>query len=73
LLQSLLNVALVVINKRFNRTMQKLSVKLSKGGPHDISENWLRDNRLDRLPQYPLPLMYFIQILAIICALIYLS
>jgi len=27
-----------VINKLFNKTMQKLSVKLSKGGPHGISE-----------------------------------
>jgi len=27
-----------VINKVFNKAMQKLSAKLSKGGPHGISE-----------------------------------
>jgi len=26
----------IVINKRFNKTMQKLSAKLSKGGPRRL-------------------------------------
>jgi len=38
LLQSILNVALRVVHKLFDKTMQKLSAKLSNGGPHGISE-----------------------------------
>jgi len=42
-----------VIYKLFNKTMQKISGKLSKGGPHGISERGSRGDRLFRLPYYP--------------------
>jgi len=42
-----------VINKLFNKTMQKLSAKYPIGGPHGISEKVCAGRSPRSLPWYP--------------------